>query len=51
MKNYLQKRPWIWIVFGFCVLVAALACMVTIAVKNLPKEVPLAAGAASYADH
>jgi hypothetical protein len=51
MKNYLQKRPWIWIVLGFCMVVAALASMVTIAVKNLPKEVPLAAGSGSYADH
>lgn len=49
MKSYLQQRPWIWIVFGFSLVVASLAGMVTIAVKNLPQEVPLTAS--SYADH
>jgi hypothetical protein len=50
MKTYLQQRPWLWIVFGFSIVILALASMVTTAMKNLPVEVPLT-HAESYADH
>ena len=50
MKMYLQQRPWLWIVFGFGMVILALASMVTTAVRNLPAEVPLA-HTESYADH
>ncbi|HSI64541.1 MAG TPA: hypothetical protein VLE43_15540 [Candidatus Saccharimonadia bacterium] len=41
MKNYLAQRPWIWIVVTFVVLIAALASLVTTAVRNMPETVPL----------
>lgn len=41
MKNYLEQRPWIWIVIAFAVLIAALASLVTTAVRNMPETAPL----------
>ena len=41
MNKYLSSRPWIWIVLGIVVMIASLAVVVAIAIKNEPASVPL----------
>jgi hypothetical protein len=46
------RRPWLWIVGAFAVLMCIWAAMVTIAVRNVPQNVPLIErSAAPHADH
>jgi hypothetical protein len=37
----MKKRPWLWIVFGYALFVAATISAVVIAVKHREPEVPL----------
>jgi hypothetical protein len=41
MKQFLRERPWIWIVLGIVIMIISMAVVVTIAVKNEPRSVPL----------
>jgi hypothetical protein len=37
----LRKRPWLWIVFAFVVLITVWFFFIKIAVENQPETVPL----------
>jgi len=39
MSRLLRKRPWLWIVLAFVLLIAAWAVLITIAVNNQPERV------------
>jgi len=41
MNEFLRKRPWIWIVIGFAVLIGSWVVFMKIAIQNRPEEVPL----------
>ena len=41
MNKFLSDRPWIWIIAGIVFMLASLAVVMVIAVKNEPKSVPL----------
>jgi len=40
-KNISTDRPWLWIIGVFIVLIAFWSTVVTIAVRNVPQNVPL----------
>ena len=43
----LHRKPWLWIVLAFLVLIAAWTVLITIAVNNQPEKIPVKpAGAA-----
>lgn len=37
----LRKRPWLWIVFAFAVLITAWIFFIRIALENQPESLPL----------
>ena len=39
MMKIFQKRPWLWIVLAFILLIAAWAVLITIAVNNQPEKI------------
>lgn len=39
MSNFLKKKPWLWIVLAFILLIAAWAVLITIAVNNQPESI------------
>lgn len=39
--EFIANRPWILIVFGFCVLVSVWAVFLTLAILNQPEKVGL----------
>ena len=41
MKQFFTKRPWIWIVFAFVVLITAWSIFINIAINHQPEKVPL----------
>lgn len=41
MKTPFQKRPWLWVVVGFLVLISAWVVLLTIANTHQPERVPL----------
>ena len=41
MKEFFNKRPWIWLLCGFLVMMASSIATVVIAVRYEPQEVPL----------
>lgn len=41
MMNLLRKKPWLWIVLAFVLLIAAWSVLFTIALKNQPETIPL----------
>jgi bacteriorhodopsin len=41
MMELLRRKPWLWIVFAFLVLIAAWTVLITIAVNNQPEKIPL----------
>jgi hypothetical protein len=38
---FLQKRPWIWVVVGYCAFIVAISAAVTIAVKHREPSVSI----------
>ncbi|MGI9241260.1 MAG: hypothetical protein ACR2RV_10690 [Verrucomicrobiales bacterium] len=43
MSNLLKKKPWLWIVLAFILLIAAWAVLITIAVNNQPESIEVEA--------
>ena len=41
MITIIKKRPWLLIVAAFLILISAWTALITIAVRNQPKAVPL----------
>lgn len=39
MPNWLKKRPWLYIVFAFVILIAIWTKFIMIAVKNQPEKI------------
>lgn len=39
MIQIFKKRPWLWIVMAFILLIAAWAVLITIAVNNQPETI------------
>jgi hypothetical protein len=37
----MKKRPWLWIVFAYCIFIALTISFVVIATKNKQADVPL----------
>lgn len=46
MKNLMYRKPWLWIVIAFLVLIAAWTVLITIAVNNQPEKIPVGPAAA-----
>lgn len=46
MRKLLYRKPWLWIVIAFLVLIAAWTVLITIAVNNQPEKIPLEPAAA-----
>ncbi len=42
--NPFKKRPWLWVVVAFILLIAAWTTLITISVKNQPEMVEIDAG-------
>jgi hypothetical protein len=42
VTGFIGRRPWLWVVAAFVVLLLAWAALITIAGKNKPAEVPMA---------
>lgn len=49
MPNPFRKRPWLWVVVAFIVLISAWVTLITIAVRFGPERVPLKEPAADVA--
>jgi len=41
MNKFLSDRPWIWIVLGIVIMLASLAVVIAISIKNEPASIPL----------
>ena len=41
MMNLMRKKPWLWIVLAFVVLIAAWSVLISIAVNNQPEKIPV----------
>ena len=39
--NWLKKRPWIWIVLAFVVLITSWVWLLRLAIETQPESVPL----------
>ena len=39
--KWLQKRPWLWIVLAFILLISAWSVLITIALNNQPEKIPV----------
>ena len=46
MMNLLRRKPWLWIVLAFVMLIAAWTVLITIAVRDQPEKIPVGAKAA-----
>ncbi len=47
--NPFSKRPWLWVVVAFLLLIAAWTILIKIAVNHAPEKVPLETEAAAKA--
>ena len=45
--SLLRKKPWLWIVLAFLILIAAWSVLISIAVKNQPEKIPVGGEAAA----
>lgn len=45
-NNISTGKPWIWIIVVFIVLIAFWSAVVTVAVRNVPQNVPLSSSPA-----
>ena len=41
MKNFFRKRPWLWIIVAFVLLIGAWTALIMIAVKNKPQSIEI----------
>jgi hypothetical protein len=41
MRAFLHRRPWIWIVVAFFILIGAWTALITIALNNQPAKVQI----------
>ena len=41
MKQFFTKRPWIWVIVAFVVLISAWTNFIRIALNNQPEIIPL----------
>ncbi len=42
MKAFINRHPWLYIVFAFLLLISAWSTLISIAVKHTPQQVELA---------
>ncbi len=42
--GFFAKRPWIWVFVAFGIMFSAWSVMFSLALKNIPKDVPMAHG-------
>lgn len=41
MKKFFAKRPWIWVIIAFVILISAWSTFIRIALNNQPEQIPL----------
>ena len=41
MMDLIRKKPWLWIVLAFVLLIAAWTVLISIAVNNQPEKIPV----------
>jgi len=39
--NWLKKRPWLWVILAFVILISAWTAFITIAVNNQPELIDI----------